>query len=64
MSRQLVLKDSRFNILGYVEVSDNGDKVLKDRCFNIKGYYNARTDTTKDSHFNIVGYGDLLASLL
>ncbi len=64
MSKQLVLKDSHFSILGYVEVSDNGDKVLKDSRFCIKGYYYAKTDTTKDSHFNIVGYGDLLASLL
>ena len=64
MSQRLTLRDAHFNIIGYVEVKDNGDKVLRDAHFNIKGYYYKAQDVTKDSHFNIVGYGDILTSLL
>ena len=64
MSQTLTLKDSQFRVIGYVTISDNGDKILKDPSFRILGYYTASTDTTKDPSFRIVGYGDILTSLL
>lgn len=64
MSQTKTLKDAHYNIIGYVEIKDNGDKVLKDNHYNIKGYYDARQDVTKDAHYRVVAHGDMLVSLL
>jgi hypothetical protein len=63
MSTQ-TLKDSRYNIIGYIETRSDGTQVGKDSHYNIKGYYDPKTSKTKDSHYNIVGEGNLLASLI
>ena len=62
--QRITLKDSHFQIIGYVEINDDGKKTLKDSHFMIKGYYEPRQNVTKDSNFRIVGYGDILTSLL
>lgn len=63
MSRQ-ILKDSRYNIIGYIETRPDGTQVGKDARYNIKGYYDPKTNKTKDARYNIVGHGNLLASLI
>lgn len=63
MSTQ-TLKDSRYNIIGYIETRSDGTQVGKDSRYNIKGYYDPKTNKTKDSRYNIVGEGNLLASLI
>ncbi len=61
---RIALKDSHYNIIGYVEIKPNGDKILKDRHYMILGYYYADLNVTKDRHYNIVAHGDMLTSLL
>ena len=64
MSERITLKDNLNRIIGYIEIRNNGDKVLKDQDNRIKGYYVAEFNTTKDANNRIVGYGDILTSLL
>lgn len=61
---RITLKNERFQIIGYVEVAPNGDKTLKNERFQILGYYKKGQNVTKDAHFRIVAYGDVLTSLL
>ena len=63
MSTQ-TLKDSHNNIIGYIESRPDGTQVAKDSHNNIKGYYDPKTNRTKDAHNNIIGTGNLLASLI
>lgn len=63
MSTQ-TLKDSRNNIIGNIETKSDGTQVGKDARNNIKGYYDPKTNKTKDARNNIVGQGNLLASLI
>lgn len=61
---RIALKDSRFRIIGYVDIEPNGDKTLRNEKFQILGFYKANQDVTKDAKFMIVGRGDILLSLL
>ncbi len=61
---RITLKNDRFMIIGYVDIAPNGDKTLRDSRFVILGYYRKSTNVTMDSHFRIVGRGDILTSLL
>jgi hypothetical protein len=63
MSTQ-VLKDSRYNVIGYVETRSDGTQVVKDARHSVRGYYDPKTNTTKDVQFRVVGQGNLLSSLL
>jgi hypothetical protein len=61
----MTIRDSRFNVLGYIEASgDAGKLIARDSRFQLRGYYDPRTNTTRDRSFRVVGYGNLLASLL
>lgn len=62
--KRITLKDSRFRIIGYVDIAPNGDKTLRNERFQILGYYKANRDVTQDARFMIVGRGDILTSLL
>lgn len=61
---RIALKDSRFRIIGYVDIALNGDKTLRNEKFQILGYYKKQRDVTLDARFMIVGRGDILTSLL
>ena len=61
---RITLKNDRFQIIGYVDLSPNGDKVLRNEKFQILGYYKKQQNVTKDAQFRIVGRGDILTSLL
>ena len=58
------IRDRNFNIIAYVETEFNGKKVLRDRNFRILGYYHPEDNTTRDPSFRIVGYGDMLTTLI
>ena len=58
------LRDSRFRIIGYVDIAPNGDKTLRNEKFQILGYYKAKLDITQEARFMTVGRGDILTSLL
>lgn len=59
-----VIKDKHYNIIGYITTDSNGKKVLKNTSYKICGYYDPHTNVTKDASFRIVGYGNLLMSLI
>jgi len=63
MSTQ-TLKDSRYNIIGYIETNFDGTQVGKDARYNIRGYYDPKSNVTKDARYNIAGQSNLLASLI
>ena len=63
MSEQ-VLKDSRYNVIGYIQTQSNGTQVIKDARYNVKGYYEPKTNITKDARYNEAGKGNLLTTLL
>lgn len=62
--QRITLKDSRFRIIGYIDIAPNGDKTLRNEKFQILGYYKAKQDVTQDARFMTVGRGDILTSLL
>jgi hypothetical protein len=45
--QRITLKDSRFRIIGYVDIAPNGDKTLRNERFQILGYYKANRDYDK-----------------
>ena len=61
---RITLRDDCFRIIGYVDLSPNGDKILRNEKFQILGYYKKQSDVTKDARFMIIGRGDVLTSLL
>lgn len=61
---RITLRDDCFRIIGYVDISPNGDKILRNEKFQILGYYKKQSDVTKDARFMIIGRGDVLTSLL
>lgn len=63
MSRE-TLKDARFRVIGYIDTASDGKQTGRDAHFRVVGYYEPRTNVTKDPQFRVVGYGNLLASLI
>ena len=61
---RITLRDDCFRIIGYIDLSPNGDKILRNEKFQILGYYKKQSDVTKDARFMIIGRGDVLTSLL
>lgn len=59
-----VIKDAQFRIIGYIDTRSDGTQVAKNAQFHIVGYYEPRMNCTKDERFHIIGYGNLLASLI
>ena len=53
------VRDSSFNILGYIETDTKGNKTVRDSHFVIVGYYNVERNVTQDSSFKIIGQGDI-----
>lgn len=60
----MTLEDSMHRIIGYLEIDGRGNKTLRDPHHKILGYYEAGRNVTMDFTHRIVGYGDILASLL
>ena len=58
------ITDFSGRILGYVEHKLNGDKVLSAFSGAILGFYFKSTNQTQDFYGRIVGYGDVLMTLL
>jgi hypothetical protein len=52
-------RDSRHNIIGYVETKADGKQVVRDPSYNVKTYYDPGTDQTRDD-----GIGSLILLLL
>ncbi|MBP5730886.1 MAG: hypothetical protein J6X19_06750 [Clostridia bacterium] len=46
------------HIVGYYEISSNGDKTIRDFYGKILGYYETQRNVTKTFYGNIICYGD------
>jgi hypothetical protein len=58
------LRDASFNIVGYVETDDRGNKTVRDPSFQTKGFYSKGSDVTQDSSFKNLAWGDQTRILL
>lgn len=58
------LRDKTDNVLGYIEIEDNGNQTLKDAEQRFRGVYEAGEDHTRDKHFNIVAKGNTLRAMI
>ena len=58
------LKDRNGACIGFLRTDSNGDQTLTDRFGSYLGKYRAGTDTTVDRLGNVVGFGNLLMTLL
>lgn len=58
------LRDSQFRIIGSIETDSSGKQIGRDAHFVRVGEYDARTDTTRNSRFQIVGAGNQLAAFI
>jgi hypothetical protein len=58
------LRDASFNIIGYVETDDRGNKTVRDPSFQTKGFYSKGSDVTQDSSFKNLAWGDQTRILL
>jgi hypothetical protein len=58
------LRDRHNKLLGKIKTRSDGKLELRDSHNAMKGIYDPKRDQTRDSHNNLVGKGNLLATLL
>lgn len=58
------VKDPKGNMVGRIEVQDDGDQVLKDLQGSVKGYYDRSGDYTRGPDRQILAKGNKLRSLI
>jgi len=61
---KLSLKDNIGRVLGTIEIKLDGKKELYDSIGRYLGSYNPKENMTRDNIGVVVGYGDLLTTLL
>ena len=59
-----ILRDSSQRIIGYIETKPDGSQIGRDAAQRIRGYFDPKGNATKDANQQIVGYGNVLASLI
>lgn len=63
MSRQ-TLRDRNNHVLGYIDVEFTGRQCLRDSNNHVLGYYEPSRNQTVDANYHLIGFGNLLTSLL
>ncbi len=63
MKQEITIRNDRLQIIGYIEIEDNGNKTVRDFYRRILGYYDANTDTTRDFYRRVVARGDVVGIL-
>lgn len=58
------LRDAANNVIGFIEMEDNGNETLKDADGKIKGTFEADADHTRDKHYDIIAKGNILRSMI
>lgn len=58
------IKDVAGNVLGSIEIADDGSKVLRDAKGKIRGFYDPATDHTRGPDKRILAKGDKLRELI
>lgn len=59
-----IIKNFKGQIIGYVRISDNGDKTVMNFYRQILGYYFANRDETTDFYRRVIARGDATGMLL
>ena len=62
--QKLPIKDVAGRLWGWIQIEDDGNKKALDRTGRILGYYKSFNNTTYDVKGKVVGYGDLVSSLI
>ena len=58
------LRDTSQRIIGYIETKPDGTQIGRDAQQRIKGYFDPKANATRDASQRIVGYGNLLSTLI
>ena len=58
------LRDANGRLLGKISTLSDGRAEIRDQNSRLLGRYDPRENKTRDRNSRIVGYGDLLSSLL
>ena len=58
------LRDVARNVIGYIEIEENGNETLKNAKHEVKGTYEADADHTRDKHFDIIAKGNILRTMI
>jgi hypothetical protein len=58
------VKDPRGNVVGHIEVQDDGSQVLKDLEGSVRGYYDRSADCTRGPDQQILAKGNKLRALM
>ena len=64
MKNEITIKNNKFQIIGYIETDEKGNKTVLDFYRRVLGYYDASTDTTRDFYRRVIARGDAAAMLL
>lgn len=58
------IRDPKGNVIGHIEVQDDGNEVLKDLQGSVRGYYDRTGDYTRGPDQQILAKGNKLRSLM
>jgi hypothetical protein len=58
------VKDYKGNLVGRIEIAEDGNQVLRDLEDNVKGYYDSSGDYTRGPDQQILAKGNKLRSLI
>ena len=64
MKKEITIRNSKLQIIGYIETDENGNKTVRDFYRRVLGYYDASTDTTRDFYRRVIARGDAAAMLI
>jgi hypothetical protein len=64
MSQKITIRNFNGQVLGTIEIEDNGNKTVKNFEGQVLGYYKADRDLTIDFFGRVVARGDVASSLL
>ena len=58
------IKDRNHTVIGYIETRPNGTQEAKNAKHSVVGSYDPGRNETKDATHRVIGYGNLLATLI
>ena len=64
MKKEITIRNSKLQIIGYIETDEKGNKTVRDFYRRVLGYYDASTDTTRDFYRRVIARGDAAAMLI
>ena len=58
------LQDRNHHVIGYIDTEFSGRQTLRDSNNHVLGYYEPGRNVTVDPNYHVIGYGNLLTTLL